>query len=292
MRELISSLRPRQWIKNGFVFAALLFSTTFTEPGRYPPVLLTFLSFCMLSSGMYLLNDVCDRRNDRKHPLKRNRPIAAGQLNATPAIAWSLALTTAGLALTVGVNLRTFYTALAYVAMIAAYSLGFKRVVYLDVAIVAMGFVLRALAGAYAVRVYPSPWLLACTFLLALFLTLNKRLHELTVLEDESHVHRPVLASYSRPLLIVFIWAVAGLTMGLYAIYVVQPSTVRQLKTEGLIWTIPFVVYGMARYAHLSIEKNKGGTPTETLLTDWRLLLAVAGWAGTVCLLVFLGMEA
>lgn len=190
---VLVSLRPRQWVKNLFVFGGLIFAQRLFTPSVWP-ALAAFAIFCGLSGAMYLLNDVADRHKDRLHPDKRHRPVAAGQLRPGAAVAAAAALIALGLAAGVGLSPRFALAGLAYVTLLGAYSVWLKHVVIVDVLVVAIGFVLRAVAGALAIDVAISGWLLICTILLALFLALGKRRHEVLALEASAALHRPILA--------------------------------------------------------------------------------------------------
>ncbi len=285
---LLLSMRPEHWVKNAFVFTALIFSGSFVKPDRYAPALLTFAAFCLGASAAYLLNDVIDRRQDQLHPIKRLRPIAAGQLGKWIAALAAMLLLAAAVALATSVNAPTQHALLAYCVLTLTYSLFLKRLPILDIAAIAFGFVLRAYAGAVAIRVFPSLWLIGCSFLLAAFLALCKRLHELDLLGEQSNEHRQTLGFYTRKNLIAMIAACAGFTIAMYAYYTVQPSTVRQVKGPALALTLPFVVYGICRYLHLVFRHDAGGRPVLTFFTDWRLLATVTIWAATSGMIIYL----
>ncbi|MBI2466504.1 MAG: decaprenyl-phosphate phosphoribosyltransferase [Candidatus Rokubacteria bacterium] len=287
IRDLVASLRSRQWTKNLLVFAGLIFSQNLHRPALVGRVALTFVIFCALSSSMYLVNDVLDVERDRAHPQKRDRPIASGRLRP------GLALGTAGGLLALGVvgafalSGRLGVVALAYAGLLTAYSAGLKHVVILDALIIAAGFVLRALAGVVVIDAEFSHWLLLCTILLALFLTFGKRRHELLVLEAGAADHRPILSEYSPQLLDQMIAVVTATTLMAYALYTVSPETAARLGTPWLPLTFPFVLYGTFRYLYLMYRRDLGGNPSEHLLTDRALLIDVALWAATVVALLY-----
>lgn len=287
-KALLIAIRPEHWIKNSFVFTALVFSGRFLNLDRYLPASLAFGAFCLASSGAYLFNDVLDFSQDQQHPRKKDRPIAAGQLSRKLAVAVGIILSLAALAMAFSVNRATCATVLAYCLLTLAYSAGLKSIPMLDSGIIALGFVLRAYGGALAIKVYPSPWLIVCSFLLAAFLALAKRLHELESLGIDGKSHRKSLKFYTRGNLLVMIYGCVAAIVVLYAVYTLQPSTVRQVKGPGLILTLPYVIYGISRYLYLIHHQNGGGRPVQTFLTDWKILLTVAAWGVSSAIIIFL----
>ena len=287
LASLVVSLRPGQWTKNLIVFAGLLFGKQLFEPTAVATACAAFVVFCALSGVIYILNDVADRDADRRHPLKSKRPIASGQLS--PGIAIAAAVVIAGIALPVAFWLGPAFgaVALAYVVLLASYSAWLKHIVIIDVLTIAIGFVLRAAAGAVAIGVAISHWLLVCTVLLALFLAMSKRRHELTLLAAGATEHRPILGEYSPYLLDQMIGVVTASTLIAYIFYTISPETVQNFGTEGLALTIPFPLYGIFRYLYLVHRREGGGSPAEMLLADRPLLLCVALWAAAVVLVVY-----
>jgi 4-hydroxybenzoate polyprenyltransferase len=284
---LLASLRPHQWTKNLVVLVALGLSKHLFDRRPLLQALLAFAIFCGLSGAVYLLNDVADVERDRLHPVKRRRPIASGALPVRVAAlaAAVLGLASLGLALILG---RPFLAcAVAYLALNLLYSFRLKEVVIVDVLCVSLGFVLRAVAGALAIGVEFSDWLLVCTLLLALFLTLAKRRHELTSLSDDATGHRKILAEYSPYLLDQMIAVVTASCVTAYAFYTTAPDTREKFQTDRLVWTLPFVLYGIFRYLYLVHRKEQGGSPTDVLLTDRPLLVAVALWALALVAIVY-----
>jgi 4-hydroxybenzoate polyprenyltransferase len=243
--------------------------------------------FCALSGTVYLLNDVADVERDRLHPRKRLRPIASGALSPRAAIVIAFALGLGSLAASALLGIRFAVCAGAYLALNIAYSFWLKEVVILDVLSISLGFVLRAVAGGYAVAVPISDWLLVCTLLLALFLALAKRRHELVSLATSATGHRKILAEYSPYLLDQMISVVTASCLTAYAFYTMAPDTVQKYRTERLAWTIPFVLYGIFRYLYLVHQKEKGGSPTDILATDRPLLLNVFLWALALVWIVY-----
>ena len=285
---LLLSLRPRQWIKNLFLFAGLVFSRNLLNLPLLWTVLAAFGLFCLLSGSVYLINDVLDRGRDRRHPIKRLRPIASGRVPVNVALGVALALAFGSLALSFRLRPAFGGVASAYFFLISAYSLWLKHYVIVDVMAIAMGFVLRAVAGAVVIDVPISPWLLICTVLVALFLALGKRRHELVLLEGEAGDHRGILREYSPYLLDQMIAVVTASTVVAYALYTVSGGTVQKFGTTRLSWTFPFVLYGVFRYLYLIHRRGSGGRPEEALLSDLPLLLDVLLWAVVTFLILYL----
>jgi 4-hydroxybenzoate polyprenyltransferase len=286
LSAVLVSLRPQQWVKNLFVFGGLIFAQRLFTPSVWP-ALGAFGIFCGLSGAVYLLNDVADREKDRLHPEKRHRPIAAGRLAPGAALAVAAALIVAGLLLGAGLSTRVALTALAYVLLLSAYSAWLKHIVIVDVLVVAIGFVLRAVAGALAIDVAISGWLLICTILLALFLALGKRRHEVLTLEQTAARHRPILAEYSAGLLDQMIAVVTASTVTAYALYTMSPETVAKFHTQLLPATLPFVLYGIFRYLYLLYHRRLGGNPSEIVLRDRALLINTCLWLLMVLLIIY-----
>ena len=284
---LATSLRPGQWTKNLLLFAGLLFGGRLLEPDAIIAAVAGFIVFCALSGAAYLVNDIWDREADCHHPLKQTRPIASGQLSVRTA-AWTAAALIVGGTLTAWLMGPTFgAVAAAYVLLLFAYSTTLKHVVILDVLAIAGGFVLRAVASAVAVNVPIGSWLLECTTLLALFLALSKRRHELVLLGDEASTHRRSLEHYSPYLLDQMIAVVTASTLIAYTVFTMSPDTAQRLGTPHLGFTVPFVLYGIFRYLYLVHQKRGGGSPAEMLLTDRPLLLCVGLWTATVILVMY-----
>ena len=287
LRALVASLRPQQWAKNLFVFASLTFSHNLAEPGAVARATTAFVIFCALSGAIYLINDVTDLEKDRLHPQKRHRPIASGRLGVPSALAAAAVLLVVGLVWSARLSGAFLLVALAYVAMLVLYSVRFKNVVILDVLMVAGGFVLRAMAGAVAIGVAISGWLLICTVLLALFLALGKRRHEYLTLEADAVRHRPILAEYSPAFLDQMISVVTASTVTAYALYTMSPETVARFHTHLLPATLPFVLYGIFRYLYLLYKRELGGNPSELFLSDPPLLLNVLCWVLAVLVIIY-----
>lgn len=277
--NLVRSLRPRQWIKNGFVAAPVLFSRQFDDAGQLALAAAAVACFCVLSSAVYLTNDVIDREQDRLHPEKSHRPIAAGLLSVRTALV-AAGLLGAG-ALAAGFALDVYFGLVlsSYGALTLLYSLYLKYEVILDVMSIAMGFVLRVVAGAVVIRVEPSSWILLCAGLLALLLAFAKRRHEVLTVGG-SGKHRRVLEHYGPRFLEVMIIVTATTTVSAYAVY----TATGEPAAHHLIVTFPFVLFGILRYLWLVFHQDRGGSPTDLLLTDRPLLVAVVLWALTAAI--------
>ncbi len=289
LSAVLASLRPRQWIKNLFVFGGLIFAQQLFFPPAVWTALGAFVIFCGLSGAIYLLNDVADRDKDRLHPEKRLRPIASGRLPVPAALGAALVLIGGGLAAATWLSLPFAVVALAYVVLLSAYSAWLKHIVIVDVLVVAIGFVLRAVAGAVAISVAISGWLLICTILFALFLALGKRRHEVLALGEAAARHRPILAEYSAALLDQMIAVVTASTVTAYALYTMSPETVAKFQTPLLPVTLPFVLYGIFRYLYLLYRRQLGGNPTDIVLRDRALLLNSLLWLAVVLVLLYGG---
>ena len=274
---IVRSLRPRQWAKNLFVFAGLVFSQQLLTPLAATAVG-AFLIFCGLSGAIYLLNDVADAEKDRLHPEKRRRPVASGELPRRLALGVGVGLIAATLVLSFRLSWEFGLVAAAYAALLTAYSVWLKGLVILDVLTVAVGFVLRAVAGAVAIQVDISGWLLICTVLVALFLALGKRRHEYLTLHGDAAAHRPILAEYSEGFLDQMIAVVTASTVTAYALYTMSPETVAKFHSRLLPLTLPFVLYGIFRYLYLLYRRQLGGNPSDLFLSDPALIVNTLCW--------------
>ena len=275
-RAAIVALRPRQWAKNLLLFAGILFAAKLGDLARVGEAVAAFAAYCAASSAAYLVNDLRDAEDDRRHPVKRRRPIAARELTGRQALALAALLATLGLALAALLGPLSLALLAGFAALQAGYTLRLKHVVLVDVAVIAGLFVIRAAAGAAAVDVRISPWLLVCTGLLALLLALGKRRAELVLVERTAHRGRPVLDGYSMAALDQLLSVVAAATI---AAYVAYAFTARD--TWALAATIPFVVFGILRYLLLLHRRTAGEEPENILLGDVPILLTVAAWAAT-----------
>lgn len=287
-KDWIRLIRARQWIKNLFVLAPLLFSGRALDGHWQAQALLAFVAFCAIASAVYLMNDVVDRESDRAHPQKRLRPVASGAISVRSAVAVAWVLGLAGLAMSLRVGAQALVIAATYLSLNVIYSGALKRVVLLDVFSIAAFFVLRLLMGAAAVEVKPSLWLLLCGGLLALFLGFAKRRHELVLLGGESAEHREVLSRYSIPLLDQLAAVLLSVTVVSYIMYTVESETARLVPGGRLSYSTVFVLYGVVRYLYL-VHQGEDGNPTDTLLSDKGLLFAGGLWVLYCGAVLYLG---
>ncbi|MHB9144638.1 MAG: decaprenyl-phosphate phosphoribosyltransferase [Symbiobacteriia bacterium] len=282
LRALLHTARPRQWVKNGIVLAGLVFSGNLFERPAADRALAAAIVFSLMSSAVYFMNDLFDLEKDRRHPVKRLRPIASGQV--APALGVAAAVGLFGVSgLGAWALGRPFgLTVLGYAALQFTYSMALKQLVIIDVLAIAAGFVLRAVAGALVIGVPISPWLLVCTVLLALFLGLTKRRHELNLLQAGATEHRPILEQYTPAMLDQMISIVTAGAVMAYSLY-----TFTDGHSQAMMWTIPFVLYGVFRYLFLVHRHGDGGSPEQTLLRDGPLLLDVVLWIGTAVVILY-----
>ncbi|HKH29688.1 MAG TPA: decaprenyl-phosphate phosphoribosyltransferase [Gaiellaceae bacterium] len=273
VRAALVALRPRQWSKNLLLFAGILFAAELGDATRWAAAVTVFAAYCLASSAAYLANDVRDAESDRLHPLKRERPVARGELSPRAAAVLAVALAAVGLALSFALGPVTGLLLALFLALQAAYTVSLRNVVLLDVMAIAALFVVRAAAGAEAVDVRISPWLLLCTALLALFLALAKRRGELVLAEQAATPGRAVLSGYSLPFVDQLLTVVTAATIVAYSLY-----TFGSVHSAALMLTIPFVVFGLFRYLLLVHRDDLGEEPEQILLSDRPILAAVALW--------------
>ncbi|MBI4864489.1 MAG: decaprenyl-phosphate phosphoribosyltransferase [Candidatus Riflebacteria bacterium] len=293
MGPLVRSMRPKQWVKNVFVLAALVFAHKATSWPHVVTSVAAFGAFCLLASGVYLINDVMDLEEDRKHPIKQSRPIAAGLVSVPVAVGTAVVLFVATLFVSLRLGLPFLLALLTYLALNLGYSSGLKHVVILDVMLIASGFVIRAIAGAIALDVPMSQWLLLCTTNVALFLAFTKRRQELLHLGHNAHQHRKSLSEYTVGFLDQMISVVTSCTVIAYALYTLSPEITLKFGTDALKWTIPFVIYGIFRYLYLIHVRHVPGDPTATLMSDLPSIVNVFAWGVTVLgILYFVGHPA
>lgn len=284
--ELLRLMRPYQWVKNLFVFTGLLFGHAWHDPHLVTQAVIAFIAFCLASSAIYTFNDIIDLEQDKQHPKKCHRPLASGQVSISTAILLAALLGVSGLVLAYAASPAVFIILLGYALMNIAYSLRFKHVVILDVFIIATGFMLRILAGTLGVGIPPSQWLLLCGLMVTLFLGFTKRRAEIIALADDKTAHRKVLEHYSPVLLDKMIGiTAAGLIMS-YSLYTMNPDTIRIHGTPNLIYTVPFVMYGVFRYIYLLHHQSRGGDPSHDLVRDPHLFIVVGAWLVTTILLI------
>ncbi|MDD5088692.1 MAG: decaprenyl-phosphate phosphoribosyltransferase [bacterium] len=293
---LLQLIRPAHWVKNLILFAAVLFSPArvlMQNPEVLAAIVQGFVCFCLVSSGVYALNDLADLNADRHHPTKRNRPLPSGRVSTT--LAWFIGLlfTLTGVAWAFVVSAGFGWITAAYLATNIVYSLGLKKAVILDVLLLSLGFVYRALGGVaivsqFVAEFYLSYWLILCTFLLSLFLALAKRRHEIATLGEAAAAHRASLAGYSLKMIDQMLASLAAATIVSYSLYTISDDTLRHYGTRDLFWTLPFVVYGLFRYLYLIYNRSEGGDPTRLLVRDRATLVNVVLWALTVAGIVYL----
>jgi len=287
VQHVIKSLRPTQWTKNLFIFASLIFAQKFFDILLLLKTLAAFAIFCLLSGSLYILNDVCDLEEDRFHPKKSKRPIASGTISKYQALGIFILLSLSSLLLAFFLNRNFFVASLIYFLLQLFYSIKLKDVVILDVFIIAAGFVIRVIAGGLVIEVSLSSWLLICTILLALFLSMSKRRHELLLLEENASSHRPILKEYSAYLLDQMIAVVTASTLIAYCLYTISEETIKKFGTKNLVFSTPFVLYGIFRYLYLIHQREKGGSPEELIIKDKPLLIDILLWIGTVIVILY-----
>jgi len=285
----IRLMRLKHWVKDVFVLAPLIFSLSFDKPTCILKTALMCLVFGLASSVVYIINDIIDRNNDRHHPKKRNRPIAGGQISVQHALVLAVVLVVFALGFSLSLNLASMVVIISYIGINIAYSLYLKKQAFIEVMIIAAGFLLRIIAGAVVIDVPLSRWMLLTTFFLALFLGFGKRRKEMIAVTNCAE-HRSVLEQYSVELLNCLIIISASLTIITYSLYVVISQNVERLGSNGFITTIPLVVFGVFRYLYLVYRENAGGDPAELLLRDRPLIADIVLWMITVSILLGVSM--
>lgn len=287
LQALWQGLRPHQWTKNFFLFAGLLFSRNLFDPVLLGRVMLAFGVFCLLSGAVYLVNDLADLAQDRRHPAKSRRPLASGRLSPAPAClaAGVLAALSLGAALWLGPGF--FQVAAGYLLLQAGYQWALRHAVILDVFAIAAGFALRVVAGAVVIAVEASSWLILCTIFLSLFIALGKRRQELAARGGTGPSGRRVLEEYSLDLLDQMISVVAASTVIAYSLYTMSEETFTRFGTRNLVWTVPFVLYGILRYLYLIHRKGVGEEPEAVLLSDRPLLAAGLLWVLAAAFIIY-----
>ena len=285
MTPLLALLRPREWVKNALVLAPLLFGAKLFDLEAVVCALVTACAFCLAASAGYVWNDLADREADRWHPLKRGRPLASGALGIRSAAALSAGLALGSLALVAPLGAKLVTCLAGYLGLTVMYSLWLKHVAIVDVLTIGAFYILRVLAGSLAISVPASDWLLMATGLLAVFLGLCKRRHELLLLGEEAARHREVLGRTGSRFLDAAISLTTSTTLIAYLLYAVAPDTVTKFGTRGMLVGAPFVFYGLLRYLHLVYTEGRGGSPSELVATDPGVLAAAIGFA-LVCAVV------
>jgi 4-hydroxybenzoate polyprenyltransferase len=287
LAAIVALLRPHQWLKNGVVLAPLVFAHRLLDPHAVVLALVAVVACCAISSAGYALNDLLDVELDRRHPVKRARPLASGALTPAEGGAVLAVAAAIGVGVSLALGRQVAVLIVSYLALQYAYSRALKRVVILDVIVVAVGFIMRAYVGGLAIGVDVSPWLALITFLLALFLALNRRRQELVALGDVAAAHRGVLADYTPALVDQMIAPVTAATLVAYMIYSVSPEVTERLGTHWVHLTVPFVVFGMFRYLYLVHRRQAGDDPARILLGDGPLLASVLLWIAANLILLY-----
>ena len=280
-------MRIQQWIKNLFLFAALIFSGHLINAADLLSTIFGFFFFSFVTSGVYLFNDVTDLENDKLHPIKSKRPLPSGLLSISTAATAAVILSAVGIAGSFFLQGNFGVVVSLYLVINVLYSVKLKKVVIVDVMTISAGFVLRVVAGAVLINVPTSEWLIICTVLLSLFLGFSKRRHELTYLESTANSHRSVLKHYSPYFLDQMIGIVTASTVMSYALYTISEETIKKFGTNHLIYTVPFVLYGIFRYLYLVHRKEEGGNPTKLALTDLPLLVNIVLWIATASYIIY-----
>lgn len=286
MLPLIKLLRPHHWTKNLFVFTGILFSHDWENASLWLDVIMTAMAFSLTSSAVYVINDIADREQDRLHPEKRRRPIASGAVGLNTARVLGVVVMVVGLGLAYLVSIEALGIIVIYLLMNLAYSAGLKHVAILDVFIIALGFMLRILAGTIGVGIPPSQWLLLCGFMITLFLGFAKRSSEMMALEDAGVDHRKSLEDYNMSLLDLMLGITGAATIMTYSLYTMSESTIAVHGTSQLIYTVPFVTYGIFRYILLLHRHGQGTDPSSDLFKDPQMLITGIGWAVVTFLLM------
>lgn len=287
MKPLVALLRPRDWVKNALVLAPLLFGAKLFDADAVGRAMVAALSFCLAASAGYVWNDLADREADRRHPVKRNRPLAAGTVSTRQAVVASAFALLGALGLATFLGTPVALCVVVYVLLAASYSAWLKHIAIIDVLGIGAFYVLRVLGGSLAIDVAASDWLLMATGLLAVFLGLCKRRHELVLLGDEAAEHREALGRTGRRFLDSAISLTTSTTLIAYLLYAMSPETVEKFGTRGMLAGAPFVFYGLLRYLHLVYTEGQGGSPTELVATDPGVLAAAAGFAITCGVVIY-----
>ncbi len=286
LRGLIKTMRPRQWLKNGLVYAALFFDRQAIDLDGLLRTTAAFVLLCMVSSAVYIMNDLVDVENDRQHPSKKNRPIAAGELSPTVAMAASIVLAILGLVGGFLLSQELGWILVAYLLLQVVYTFYFKHVVLVDVIIVATGFILRVAAGVAVIQVERfSPWLYVCTGLLALVIALGRRRHEISLLGEDAGNHRAILDEYNLELIDRLIDIVAAAALVAYSLYTFMAEGLP--RNNLMMLTIPFALYGIFRYLFLIHVRQEGGAPEEIFIRDRPMQLTLILWAAVVYLVLY-----
>ncbi|MGE5544149.1 MAG: decaprenyl-phosphate phosphoribosyltransferase [Bacillota bacterium] len=287
LTAVIKLIRVKQWVKNLFVFAPLVFSLQLFNIPLLLKTVAAFFAFSLVSGSLYAMNDIVDLDRDKYHPRKQNRPLPAGLLTIPQAAITGGICLGCGAFLALWLDMAVAGILTVYLLMNIYYSLWGKNIIILDTMLIAVGFVLRVLAGAYAIAVPPSSWMLVATFFLALLLGMGKRYNELRLMREDSANHREVLEEYNEPLLRQLFGVASSATVVAYALYTMDPEVIAAFQTENLVFTLPFVVFGVFRYLYLVFKHELGGDPTELVYKDRTLLVTVVLWIISVVILIY-----
>jgi len=287
-RLLIISLRPRHWVKNLFIFAGPFFSLKLFKLENFEKLGLGLFYWCLLTSAMYLFNDIVDRKEDLLHPEKKKRPLASGNMNILMAYLLFILLSFISVIFSIKLDFYFSLFIILYFLVNIIYSIYLKHIFLLDVMCISSGFVFRVLSGAVLINVGFSEWLLMCAFLLSLLLGFGKRQEELTSLEDIAGLHRKVLKEYDKGFLEKVPYVLVSSTIVCYMLYTVSQEAIRKFGSKNLIYTTPFVIYGLLRYVYIAYEKKKGADPTQVLFQDLPTLINIALWLLTTGLIIYI----
>ncbi len=277
IKKIFITMRPKHWVKNILVFAALFFSVTFFDIRKDLIISITFVLFCLLSGTVYIINDIADKEEDKKHPKKSKRPIASGELGIRSALIAAFIFTTGSLIAGFMVNTILGLILSLYFTLNILYSFWLKRVFIIDILVIAFGIIMRALAGAVAIQVGISPWFVIATLFLAIFLALNKRKAELSTMKTGASNIRAILGSYTESYIDQLITIMTAAIIVSYALY-----SFNSVHSKQMLWTIPFVIYGVFRYIYLTEVKGHGGQLSDTLVEDRPLVICIVLWVITV----------
>ena len=287
IKEVIESARPFQWTKNLLIFVALIFSKNFFNLPLFLKTLLAFFLFSFITSSIYIINDLFDRKEDRLHPKKRLRPIARGAISPVIAIIAAFIFCFSGLFFSFFLGINFFLLLIVYIMIQLAYIIFIKHIIILDILAIASGFFIRVLAGAFAINVPVSSWLILCTIMLSLFISIGKRRHEMILLKEEAKNHRPILQEYNISLLDQMIAVVTPGVIITYMLYTTSSETISKFGTKNLVFTIPFVLYGIFRYLYLIYSKEEGGSPEMIIFTDKPMLFNLLFYTITIGVILY-----
>lgn len=286
-KSFIISLRPKQWSKNIIVFAGLFFAEDIFDLQKIKTALLAFIYFCLVSSAGYLVNDVLDQKKDALHPLKKFRPIAAGEISTSAALTGAAVFFLLGLFFSYQINAVFAAIILAYSFLTIIYSVYLKKLIIIDVIVISTGFMLRTIGGTIAINEIISSWLIICTIFLALFLALNKRYAEISAIGENAFQSRKTLALYSPAFLGQMINIVTAACLMAYALYTLDPETVTKFGTRNLVFTLPFVIYGLFRYLFLVQNEKLGESPENVLIHDLPMIVNIILYAVAVVAIIY-----